>query len=171
MYMGVVLREHPVRGESHIQRNANRLVATYACWEFLYLRLIFCNFKSNACSPHVICWSASCIIFDIYNSKLKVAAHKHNMIETKLGKRSAVLSSNWNYLAKNSKPWRFHSQKSLHYPLSFLLFFLTFQAVPWTSFSRWNWPETLLAPFPGFLNPTTLSRKDQVLQIWLCLEK
>jgi len=26
--MGVVLRAHPVRGESHIQRNANREVAT-----------------------------------------------------------------------------------------------------------------------------------------------
>jgi len=28
VYMGVVLRAHPVRGESHIQRNANREVAT-----------------------------------------------------------------------------------------------------------------------------------------------
>jgi len=28
IYMGVVLRAHPVRGESHIQRNANREVAT-----------------------------------------------------------------------------------------------------------------------------------------------
>jgi len=27
-YMGVVLRSHPVRGEPHIQRNANREVAT-----------------------------------------------------------------------------------------------------------------------------------------------
>jgi len=27
-YMGVILRAHPVRGESHIQRNANREVAT-----------------------------------------------------------------------------------------------------------------------------------------------
>jgi len=28
IYMGVVLRAHPVRGESHIQRNANQEVAT-----------------------------------------------------------------------------------------------------------------------------------------------
>ena len=28
IYMGVVFRAHPVRGESHIQRNANREVAT-----------------------------------------------------------------------------------------------------------------------------------------------
>ena len=27
LYMGVVLRAHPVRGESHIQRNANQEVA------------------------------------------------------------------------------------------------------------------------------------------------
>jgi len=27
-YMGVILRAHPVRGESHIQRTANREVAT-----------------------------------------------------------------------------------------------------------------------------------------------
>jgi len=27
-YMGVILRAHPVRGEAHIQRNANREVAT-----------------------------------------------------------------------------------------------------------------------------------------------
>ena len=33
IYMGVVLRAHPVRGESHIQRNANREVATaYSAW-------------------------------------------------------------------------------------------------------------------------------------------
>jgi len=29
IYMGVILRAHPIRGESHIQRNANREVATY----------------------------------------------------------------------------------------------------------------------------------------------
>jgi len=28
LYIGVVLRAHPVRGESHIQRNANGEVAT-----------------------------------------------------------------------------------------------------------------------------------------------
>jgi len=28
VYMGVILRAHPVRGESHIQRNNNREVAT-----------------------------------------------------------------------------------------------------------------------------------------------
>jgi len=28
IYVGSVLRTHPVRGESHIQRNANREVAT-----------------------------------------------------------------------------------------------------------------------------------------------
>jgi len=28
IYMGVMFRAHPVRGESHIQRNANREVAT-----------------------------------------------------------------------------------------------------------------------------------------------
>jgi len=28
IYMGVILRAHPVRGEPHIQRNANREVAT-----------------------------------------------------------------------------------------------------------------------------------------------
>jgi len=28
MYMGVILRAHPVRGESHIQLNSNREVAT-----------------------------------------------------------------------------------------------------------------------------------------------
>jgi len=28
IYMGVILRPHPIRGESHIQRNANREFAT-----------------------------------------------------------------------------------------------------------------------------------------------
>jgi len=27
IYMGVILRAHPIRGESHIKRNANREVA------------------------------------------------------------------------------------------------------------------------------------------------
>jgi len=27
-YIGVILRAHPVRGESHIRRNANREIAT-----------------------------------------------------------------------------------------------------------------------------------------------
>jgi len=30
IYMGVVLHIHPVRGESHIQHNTNRVVATLA---------------------------------------------------------------------------------------------------------------------------------------------
>jgi len=30
LYMGVVLRAHPVHGESHVQHNANREVATLA---------------------------------------------------------------------------------------------------------------------------------------------
>jgi len=35
MYMGVILHAHPVRGEPHIQRNANREIATVPLWRLL----------------------------------------------------------------------------------------------------------------------------------------
>jgi len=39
LYMGVVLRAHPVRGESYTQRNANGEVATMLCYATSHLLL------------------------------------------------------------------------------------------------------------------------------------
>ena len=55
--------------------------------------------------------------------------------------------------------------------LSSLLSLKVFHAGRKMHFSRYGIPEIPIAPFLDFVNLTSVRRKDQVLQIWLDLEK
>ena len=50
IYMGVILRPHPVRGESHIERNASGEVATILLWKTTFALLPLFQKGKGQCS-------------------------------------------------------------------------------------------------------------------------
>jgi len=52
IYMGAILRTHPLRSESHIQRNANREVATADNRDHVHLRMRTVGLRLVRYRPH-----------------------------------------------------------------------------------------------------------------------